>query len=406
MPAPGFLAKKQGKAKAKARANVQASRAANEPEAPKEVMILKPQAAAIVPGVERNTTSVAKNIAAAAISSGMKVDIDLESQLIGQLLGTVLKISVNNTTANDITVPKYAQEMIHNLKILANGGNTQICEFSKESLMYPLRYLDTATMARYKRGYESEDAEVVAAGESRTWYIPLLADPMALNRVFMQGVRDRFIYRVEFDKAAWTDGYPVLSDLSIISRHMFLSNSFMAGKRNADLQSVQDYNFRSFVAVNPNKIITAGATLEVRLDGFNRRASELYLQLWKNGQTLGQLAQYIDSFDLTDANNQSLIASGPIDSVYDDVILSAVHDFQPVIGSTRDSWTVLSFSPEPVSDFTSGESHGSRKFTGSELLKIKISASLPSADYQLRVYYGEEAKFRSAGGVLSLIASV
>jgi hypothetical protein len=404
MPAKSFMNKKAQKNKKNARDRVGNAQAAVEPEAPEEIMVIKPQAVKIVPGVERNTVSVAKTINSAAFSSGMKIDIDLETQILGQLQGNMLKLTADNTSGVDIPCPKVIQNTINNIKILPNGGNTQLCEFTKETLMYPLRFLHPATLERYKRGFESADGEVIAPGESRTWYIPLLADPFAINEVFMQAIDGRLLYKVEFDKTAWTGGYPILSECSIVSRHIYFDEVFMRSKRDLDMHSILDYNFRSYVVVNPSKTITAGANFEIRLDGFGKRAIEIFLQLWKNGEQLEDLGQYIDSYDITDANNSSLIASGPIDKIYDDVVLSAVHDYQPVLGTTRDPWTVISFSPEMASDFLTGEVHGNRKFNTKEILKLKISPSLPSAGYQLRIYYGEVNKFRSAGGVLSLIA--
>lgn len=401
MPSQSFLEKKAEKAARERKRRINNVKEALEPQE-QEVVIQKPQAQGVVPGVEKNSVSVAKNIVAAAISSAMKIDVDLETQILGQLMDNTLKITVNNTTLADITPPKLAQEMITSIKILTNDGNTQICELTKETLMYPLRYLTPSTLARYKRGYESDDAEVIASGDSRSWYIPLLADPFAINEVFMQAVQGRLVYKIEFDKTAWVDGYPVLTELSLISRHLYYDQDLMEGRKNADMQSIRDYNFRSFVVKNPSKIITAGGNLEVNLDGFTKKASELYLQLWKNGEAMVDFGNYIDSYDITDAGNTSLIASGPIDSVYDDVILGAVHANEPVIGATSDPWVVISFTPENAEDFGTGEVHGHRHFTGKEILKLKISSLLPSADYQLRIYYGELNRMQSVGGVFNL----
>ena len=402
MSALTFLEKQEAKKAAARRQRVNSAKPADSNDV-RQIVVQKQTANGVVPGVVKNTVSVAKNIVAAAISSGMKIDIDLETQILGQLMDNTLKITVNNTTDADITCPKLSQEMITSIKILCNDGNTQICELTKETLMYPMRFLDQSTLARIKRGYESDEDEVIASGASRTWYIPLIADPFAINEVFMQAVQGRLVYKVEFDKGAWVDGHPVLTELSMYSRHLYYDMAVMEARKNADMQMIRNYNFRSYVAKNPSKIITAGANLEVNLDGFaNKRASELILQLWKNGQHLVDFGQYIDSYDITDAGNTSLIASGPIDSVYDDVVLSAVHDYEPVIGTTRDSWTVISFSPSMAADFNSGESHGQRLFTGKEILKLKISASLPDSSYQLRIYYGELNKMKSAGGVFSL----
>lgn len=401
MPSQTFLEKKAQKQAALRHQKINAVKESLEPVV-QEVVIQKTQSMGVVPGVEKNTVSVAKNIVGAAISSSMKIDVDLETQIIGQLMDNTLKITVNNTTLADITCPKLAQEQITSIRPLTNDGNTHICEMTKETLMYPLRFLDPSTLARYKRGYESDDLEVIAPGGYRTWYIPLLADPFAINEVFMQAVQGRLVYKVEFDKTAWVDGYPTLTELSIISRHLYYDQNTMEKRKMADMNAIRDYNFRSFAVRNPSKIITAGGSLEVNLDGFTKKASEVYIQLWKNGETLVDFANYIDSYDITDAGNTSLIASGPIDSVYDDVILSAVHEYEPVIGATSDPWVVISFTPENANDFKSGEVHGHRHFTGKEILKLKISSSLPSADYQLRIYYGELNRMQSVGGIFNL----
>jgi hypothetical protein len=291
------------------------------------------------------------------------------------------------------------------LKVLSNNGNTQLCEYTKETLLYPLRFLRPSQLARYKRGYQSDVDETLAAGLSRTWYIPLLGDLFAINEVFMQAFQGRLIYKVEFDRAAWVDGFPQLEELSIVSRHIYYNSAVMQSRLEAERNTIRQYNFRSFTVKNSDKLITAGANVEVLLDGFTKRASEMYLQLWKNGESLADIGQYIDSYDITDAGNKSYIGGTAIDATYNDVILSAAHDYEPVCDATTDPWTVISFTPENMNDYATGESHGSHLFTGKEILKIKISADLPSAGYQLRIYFGEHNRMESVGGKFSLTSA-
>jgi hypothetical protein len=405
MPSDKFNMKKlrrQGKQRNQNRMRAQLMRnklQAAQSDSEEEVQIVQTKETdmTLVHGLEKNTYSRADNIIASAISSSSFVDVELKTNLLGQLLGQTLKLVVQNNNADPITPPDLIQETLAFIWIRLSNANLALMRLDKEALMYPMRFLDQETLTRYKRGYEGGDP--IPAGGQRTYYVPILADPFVLNTVFMQAVKGGIQYNINFDRNAWVDGFPDLVELSMISRHIYHSEPTMKMLRDDFRQEHNVFNYRSFKLQQPTESITAGQTVEIKLDGFKNKASDVFIQIFSNGQTLTELGDWIDRYDITDANNVSLISSGPIDKEYDDVILGGVHDHLPVIGQLSDSWTVISFSPEMGEDFLTGSVSGHRQFTGDELLKLTISPDLPAGTFKCKIYFGKLDRMESNGGV-------
>lgn len=351
----------------------------------------------LVHGVEKNTYSRADNIVPSAISSSSFIDVELKTNLLGQLLGQTLKLVVQNNNADPITPPDIIQETLDFIWLKLNGANLSLMRMDKETLMYPLRFLDQETLTRFKRGYEGGDP--IPAGEQRTYYVPLLGDPFVLNSIFMQAIKGGLQYNVHFDKTAWVDGYPDVVELSMISRHVYHAEPTMKMLRDDFRNESNLFNYRSFTVQKPTESIAPGQTVEIKLDGFKNKASDVIIQIYQPGQKLTELDNWIDRYDITDANNSSLISSGPVDKAYSDIILDGAHDHLPVIGALNDSWTVISFSPEMAEDFLTGSVSGHRQFTGDEILKLTISPDLPDNSYKCKIYFGKLDRFESNGAV-------
>jgi hypothetical protein len=403
MPAKSHMQKKFEREQRQAQKKLDDLEAATRATEKAEVVPLKPTADTVVNAVEKQTYSKGKNLNDSIVSSSSEADINLETQIIGSLLGQTLKLKFKNNNAEAITPPKYITETLKTIDVLIQEQNEKVQMHTKDSLLYPLRLLDSETLTRYKRGYESADGETIAAGASRTYYFPLLSDCFALNEVFIMAVKGGIQYKLTFDSTAWVDGYPTLIECDMISRHLYYSQSWMDRLKREYALGTKTFNFRSYTVKKYPAIMLAGDNMEQSLETYGGDAIEIFMQLYANGEKIEDLGQYIDSYDITDAQNQSYISSGPVDSTYDDLILNAVHDYTPVIGVDRDPWTVLSFSPDMVEDFQSGEVHGHRQFDKSEILKLKVSADLPDGSYKLRLTFGELSQFEMAGGRLRLL---
>jgi hypothetical protein len=400
MPADKFKMKKErrnNKKRAQRRDRIRQKAADSESDDEVQVVQQKQTSISVVHGLEKNTYSRANNVVASAISSSTFIDVDLETKLLGQLMGQTLKLVLKNNNADPITPPDLIQETIAFIWLKLNGANLNLMRFDRETLIYPLRFLDSETLTRFKRGYEGGDP--IAAGEQRTYFIPLLGDPFALNNIFMQSIKGGIKYNVNFDRNAWVDGHPSVEEVSLISRHVYHSEPTMMMLRDDFRSETNIYNFRSFHLQEPTETVTPGSKFTTKLDGFTDKCSDMFIQIYKDGETLTELGNYIDTYDITDANNASLISSGPIDKKYDDVILSSAHDYLPVIGNLSDSWTVVSFSPEMAEDFLTGSVSGHRQFTGGEKLNLTISPDLPAGTYKCKIFFGKLDRMESNGGV-------
>jgi hypothetical protein len=405
MPAPSYIQKKEGRSQRAEQATREKldAAAASSTVKKKEVVKLKPTANQVVNAVEKNTVSKGKNLNDSIVASSSEADINLETQIIGSLLGQTLRLKFKNNNADPITPPKYITETLKQVDALIQNQNAKVQMHTKDSLLFPFRLLDPETLARYKRGFVSEDGETIAAGASRTYYLPILADCFALNEFFMMSIKGGLQYKLTFDATAWVDGYPTLVGCDMISRHLYYSQDWMDALKREYALSSKTFNFRSYTVKKFTATLIGGDLAEQSLETYGGDAIEIFMQIYANGEKIEDLGNYIDSFDITDADNQSYISSGPIDSTYDDLILYGVHDYTPVVGTDRDPWTCLSFSNKMVNDFLTGQVHGHRQFDKSEILKINVSSDLPAGAYHLRLTFGELAQFRSEGGNLKVL---
>jgi hypothetical protein len=142
-----------------------------------------------------------KPVDGTALSSTLPQEIPIEEvKQIGALQMSVLRIALANTTGDAIPLPKLAQECIKRIVIKANSGNKALIEFDKDSLMFPLTHVDANLLKHYDNGYVAATDETIAANTgTKLWYISILADPFALNQVYMKGLdRDAIRYEVEF----------------------------------------------------------------------------------------------------------------------------------------------------------------------------------------------------------------
>ena len=256
MPSDKFNMKKMRKDLKKRSRKIKNKMKASESDSEDEqvaVVQQKQTNMSLVHGVEKNTYSRADNIVSSAISSSSFIDIDLKTNLLGQLLGQTMKLTVQNNNADSITPPDLIQETIDFIWLKLNGANFSLMRMEKETLIYPLRFLDQETLTRFKRGYEG--GEPIPAGGQRTYYIPLLGDPFVLNSVFMQAIKGGLQYNVNFDKNAWVDGYPDVVELSMISRHVYHSEPTMKMLRDDFRTESNLYNFRSFTLQKPTESI-------------------------------------------------------------------------------------------------------------------------------------------------------
>ena len=344
----------------------------------------------VVSGVEKNTVSNSITTPKAALSSSGQVDITLKSSVINTVKGLTLVIVNKNSTDTALALPANAFDQIKYINIKANNGQTTICKLNKETLLYPMRFLDQDTLGLYRQGFMSDTNETLAASATRTYYLPLIGDVFALNELFLAGIDGDITYEVYFDSGAWAGVVPDLEKLYIITRHQKYD---FEGQRQMTLRyssMFQEFRYRELVEMNFNQTLSPSGTFEFILSQFSHPGSEIYIQIFETGDLLGDLVQYVQTYDLEDADSQSIIASQAVDADYHKIILNAAHDVSNVMASsTSDPWLIVPLSSNSADDYVSGGINGYHDFVGKEKLIITTKSTLVEGTYTVRIYYAK-----------------
>ena len=261
-----------------------------------------------------------------------------------------------------------------------------------------MRFLDEETLETYKRAFESADGETLAAGASKTYYLPLIGDPLVLNEVFLSGFAEEISYVVHFNQSAWTDGTPNLNALAMMVRHMEPSNDEMEVVKYKYNNFVQDFRYRELVEQNFSLALEPSSSYEVIMSGCGGPVSDLIAQIFQNGELIEDLTQHIESYNIQDSSGGNMLGSSSIDVDYHRSILNADHEVSDVITSGGDSWLAIPFSQDLKTDYSQGQVNGFIDFTKHEKFMFKTNSSLTAGDYTLRLTYGMIKNLRLVKG--------
>jgi hypothetical protein len=290
------------------------------------------------------------------------------------------------------------------MTLKANDGQTIISKHNKETWLYPLRFLDESTLALYRQGFMTSGSETLAVNESRSFYIPLIGDIFCLNELILSSIKGEVSYEFSFDSSVWGDGgVPDLTKLSLITRHQAFDIDAVRLLKNRYNSSRQEFLYREMVEMNFKQTLSPSSEINLILNQFNSPASELYVQISSAGQMISEFEQHIDTYDVTDEDDNSIIGSKPVSVDYHKYVLNAAHDITSVLESNvADPWLVIPFSSDSHSDYLEGSINGFHKFTSKDQLKLVTRSDLTAGSYNIRVYYAKIRRLIITGGKISL----
>jgi hypothetical protein len=230
-------------------------------------------------------------------------------------------------------------------------------------------------------------SEVLAPNEKRTFYFPLIADFFVLNEIFLQGIDSAIEYKFKFSSSIWNGLCPDLTKFDLIVRHQAFDrgDTEIMEHRYANLN--QEFLFRDLQMQDFDRTLNPGTNYEFILQSFNFQASELYVQIFKPNDMLGDFSQHIDSYDVSNTGNVSVIGTEAVEVSYQKFILNPVHDVANVLSADQiDPWVVIPFSSDLAADYANGEVNGFHRMLITDKLKIKTNSALTSEAYKIRVY--------------------
>lgn len=290
------------------------------------------------------------------------------------------------------------------LELKANDGQTPIMTMNKETWLYPMRFLDQDTLTLYRQGFMTSGSETLAVGVSRSFYIPLISDIFALNEIFLTGIKGEISYEFSFDSAVWgTGGIPDLTKFQLITRHQKFDNNGVKALTHRYNNLDQEFLYREMISMTFNRALSPSSDNHFILNQFNSRASEVYVQIFSAGQMISEYEQLIESYDLTDEDDNSIIGSKPVDVDYHKFILNAAHNVSSVLDpSVPDPWLVIPLSSNSASDYQDGAVNGFHKFSSKDQLKLTTSSALVDGVYKIRVYYAKLRRLHIKNAYISL----
>jgi hypothetical protein len=294
-------------------------------------------------------------------------------------------------------------DMFNMMTLKANDGQTTIAKYNKETWLYPMRFLDQDSLALYRQGFMTSGSEVLAVNEVRSFYFPLIGDIFALNEVVLSSVKGELSYEFAFDSSVWGNSVPDLIKFQLITRHQAFDIESVKILKHRYNNLRQEFVFREMVEMTFNRTLSPATDNDFLLTQFNSPASEVYVQIFQAGQMITDFEQLIDTYDITDEDDNSIIGSKPVSVDYHKFILNAAHDVSSVLDpSASDPWLVIPLSSDSASDYAEGAVNGYHSFSGKDQLKIKTLSTLVEGSYKIRVYYAKLRKLHIDGGRISL----
>ena len=358
-------------------------------EAQKEVFGLKSPSETLITGIEQNTITDSVTTPIGALSSSSDVVVEPKRSIINKVLGQTVHFRLQNTSDADITLPINMLDIFSVMTLKANKGQTTLLKNNKETWLYPMRFLDQDTIALYRNGFMTSGSEVLAINESKSFYFPLIGDIFALNEIFLAGISDDISYEFSFKSSVWSGSVPDLVKFQLITRHQKFDpdGTVMMKHRYNNLN--QQFRYREMVEMTFNRTLSPSSDNDFILNQFNSPASEVYVQVFSAGQMISDFEQHIDTYDITDEDDNSIIGSKPVSVDYHKFILNAAHDVSSVLSANPDPWLVIPLSSDSASDYAQGAVNGYHSFSGKDQLKIHTKSTLVEGNYKIRVYYAK-----------------
>jgi hypothetical protein len=387
-----------------------ASKRAEEEEAKKDEkekdrLNLKQTNETIVRAVEKNNVSPAVQVPLTALGDTAQVDVKMKKSVIHTLKGQTPIFELSNSYDTAIPLPKFGPvDFLKYIEITGNDGSDLITQITRENFLYAMRFLEQGDLDLYKSGFVCEDGEELAPNGKRTFYLPLIGDPLVLNEVFLAGIKGDITYSFYFDPAVWGNGnVPSLTKCNMISRHLRYDDDEFKAMKMRYARSNQAFRYRELVDQNWTRTLDPSTDYELLTTQFKNLGSEVFIQIYQAGDQVAELVQHVASYDIEDDDGQSILSSEPMEADYHKIILNAAHGVSNVVDSTAsDPWLVIPLSPDGMADVANGSISGMYDFNGGEKLLFKTKSTLVSGTYKIRVFYSKLKLIRVSGGVITI----
>jgi hypothetical protein len=378
---------------------------AEQDEEVKDRLNLKQTDEVVVRAVEKNNVSPAVQVPLTALGDTAQVDVEMKKSVIHTLKGQTPVFELSNPYDVAIPLPKFGPvDFLKYIEITANDGSDLVSQITRENMLYAMRYLEQGDLDLYKSGFVCDDDEELAPNAKRTFYLPLIGDPLVLNEVFLAGIKGAITYSFYFDPAVWGIGnVPTLTKCNMISRHLRYNDDEFKAMKMRYARSNQSFRYRELVDQNWTRTLDPSTDYDVLTTQFKNLGSEVFIQIYQAGNQVADLVQYVQSYDIEDDDGQSILSSEPMDAAYHKIILNAAHGVSNVVDSTAsDPWLIIPLSPNGMADVANGSISGMYDFNGGEKLLFKTKSTLVSGTYKIKVFYSKLKLIRVAGGVITI----
>jgi hypothetical protein len=337
-------------------------------------------------------------------------------------------IRAGNTGVQIIPVP--IAHILERVEFLAGAGNVLVSRHEASQLCWPFRHMNESQLQLHQKtfnfwcgpastehgpqpAYPTKFYQL-AAGEERTYYIPLLENPFATCRVFGAAIAADCFVRCWFKgPSSFFVADPAGSPPSLKSLNLIVSQDALSPSARNELaqryasQSMDWRYFRpSYQSVRAN--LAPGQRYQWQMSAVLGVVSELIVSVLGDNTPAGVRTNFMQvaSWELLDAGGANIIGGSAIKEDYQVYIKQSRKAqsralFLMKLPPTNDNVLVLEFG-DSRANFESGCLTGYYVFTGSEQLALTMPADLPAGSYEVRIEYLAACRMNISKGQVSV----
>ena len=295
-------------------------------------------------------------------------------------------------------------------KITISAGDKTLAQITGQQLLLSLAFLSREEFEQLAK-YFCTDANYstagvsLANGASGVYYIPLY-HLFSAARLCLNGLQDEvkvFIQMAPSALSLISGLVPNVTEACLILKGFHESDSMTQSRCNLYRSQVPyKIPILNFLNHNDTQNLAASTQYTSKLVNIKGQISGLFIAIRVSAKTAANQSNYVPiaSLDLELAGGDSII--GHYQRLDEDMKIECAELFPNLFANKKD-WYFVSFTSDPVGDYTTGTNHGYHTFVGTEILRFTTAAGLALTAYDIDVHALQCCHLHIQSGLASLM---
>lgn len=334
------------------------------------------------------------------------IEFRLEKGFVDILDHIYVKMVINNNTGGSVTLAP-SQLMIDRWEIYSNNGNKLIFQKYGQEMWCDNTYFsrnEWEVMAGFfnSNAQYSTTGLVVLNGVSRTFYIPLISF-FTPTKLHLAGLSGQLLIRLRFNTSALTllaGTLPTTTDCALQLRGRMEPEEIKNERVNSYMNLHHSLSFLAVQRMSQQITLAASSQYSVVLSGIRGIASTFYFSIRALPITATNQASYIAIADWDCQEQDGRSSVGYYRRTFADMQLDNAESFDNLF-TNNVNLHMITFTNNPVQDYTRGSNHGYHCFTSFEKLSFTTPSVFTAGNYQIDIYASVHESAHIDQGVLT-----